>query len=340
MALYWSLLALTAAMFAFAIHPRVMGPSFEVLLGLRMLGIFTAALLALLCFGGLAPSARVQGWLAAGAVAIECAVTGLTGQVQPMFLILGALGLGVWMSGMREERRVFETTSRPVKPTSRRMRDLLLEIRDGARELREKIENGLKKKSGESENMIAQNSGGLLAQATVAKTQGPNLTLADINEICAQLVQQKRSESQGRKQTQIAFASNSKVNIPVKVMIDAADLQMIVGTCLDYAVSALSGGEGLVRLSMQTGLRQVSITVEDNGFGMSEERLANSKTGRLNFAQMRGLLAFWGARLQRFARLGVGSRVVIELPRVDAFVQESEELISQARNSNQELPLE
>lgn len=158
---------------------------------------------------------------------------------------------------------------------------------------------------------------------SVTKSNGPVVGAEEVTQACSQLVDAKRAKYLGKKRVHLVLSATRRFDIPVQIMIDTQDLAKMIGTCIDYAANSLSGGEGLVRVSVTTGLRHVTLAIEDNGYGINEEKLSASDTDeKMSFAQMRGLAAFWGARLVRNARLGVGSRVVLELPRVDAFVSE------------------
>ncbi|MCM2280653.1 MAG: ATP-binding protein [Bdellovibrionaceae bacterium] len=118
-------------------------------------------------------------------------------------------------------------------------------------------------------------------------------------------------------------------DLPVAVEINAEDFTTVIESALDHAIESLGSGQGVVRIGIHPSLRQLQVTIEDNGRGISEELLMRvqarglscgmSAANGLTFKQMRALIMFWGGRVERQARLGVGSRVTIEIPRVDAF---------------------
>lgn len=100
---------------------------------------------------------------------------------------------------------------------------------------------------------------------------------------------------------------------------DVGTLISGIGTCLSLALESLPEAgprrerrEGVVRLSIRVGLRVVEIAVEDNGRGtlgvVGATELVEQLTGLRRFAESHG------GKLERFARLGVGARTVIELP--------------------------
>lgn len=100
---------------------------------------------------------------------------------------------------------------------------------------------------------------------------------------------------------------------------DVGTLVAGIGTCLNLALESLPEAgprrerrEGVVRLSIRVGLRVVEIAVEDNGRGtlgvVGATELVEKLTGLRRFAEGHG------GKLERFARLGVGARTVIELP--------------------------
>ena len=169
--------------------------------------------------------------------------------------------------------------------------------------------------------MIAQNSIASIQQAS--NMTGPTFGVSQVAQVCEQVLEVKKSQYAETKRATLVLGDVRTFEIPVQVLIAGQDLVKIFAACIDHSVHSLGAGEGIVRTSIVTGLRQVTITIEDNGFGMSEERLALAeRTQNLSFTEMRAMIAFWGGKLTRNARLGVGSRVIIELPRIDFFARE------------------
>lgn len=99
-----------------------------------------------------------------------------------------------------------------------------------------------------------------------------------------------------------------------EISVDVAALKEGLWSCLTLAHESLPEigslrREGVIRLSMRYGFRTVEIAVEDNGRGLQSRNLdAESALGRLKES-----LESLGGRLDRIARLGVGSRTSLEL---------------------------
>ena len=92
-----------------------------------------------------------------------------------------------------------------------------------------------------------------------------------------------------------------------------------------------------MRVGLRVGYKGVSITIEDNGWGLREKFSADSGTANeLTLREMQGMVSFWGGRLEVLSRLGVGSRMCVELVRVDAFATDSD-LVNEERKVVDEL---
>ena len=113
--------------------------------------------------------------------------------------------------------------------------------------------------------------------------------------------------------------------MPLAVRGDREALTEIAGSLLERAIASLSGGMGTVRVLVRTTGAIFEVTVEDNGKGLSEALLSKLETrglglggsAKMTLEQMRELGARWGWNIELLARLGVGTRVTLELPRVD-----------------------
>lgn len=107
-----------------------------------------------------------------------------------------------------------------------------------------------------------------------------------------------------------------------------------IGDLIDKSISSISGGVGVVRVSLRVGLRSVSVAVEDNGRGFSDDLIRRSLRRALGgpetpdelapsthsiyaVERMRRLAHDWGGRSESVSRLGAGSRTDVELPRAD-----------------------
>lgn len=168
-----------------------------------------------------------------------------------------------------------------------------------------------------------------VSEADLSRGESQMFRLEDIARMMDLALAAKRSELPLNSPVQLSWSRSVDRDLPVAVQINAEDFTMVVSSLIDQAVESLGGGEGVVRVGLHPGLRQTQVTVEDNGRGMTEELLMRLQArglgkfplaaGRLTFKQIRALISFWGGRVDRQARLGVGSRVTVEIPRVDAF---------------------
>lgn len=125
----------------------------------------------------------------------------------------------------------------------------------------------------------------------------------------------------------ISFAYPRELTIPIEVRGSARVLRSVLRGLLNLAQDSLVGGEGVIRVDIRLGINSVSLSVEDNGRGLNEAFILRLQekgvlprsTGRWDLKSLRQTAEASGWRFEMHARLGVGARVTIELPRVDAF---------------------
>ncbi len=155
------------------------------------------------------------------------------------------------------------------------------------------------------------------------RSQGPVLTIDMlVSEARRSLLQFQKNWATKASAGPVRFVFFPPVTGTEMSTLVAGDVITLVagiGTCLNLALESLPEAgprrerrEGVVRLSIRVGLRVVEIAVEDNGRGtlgvVGATELVEKLTGLRRFAESHG------GKLERFARLGVGARTVIELP--------------------------
>lgn len=109
--------------------------------------------------------------------------------------------------------------------------------------------------------------------------------------------------------------------LPSAIAADRDLLEKVLHDLFQHAAGSLGGPQGHIRLSLETAEQYMVIAIEDNGRGLSEEQLEKleEKGLRTSLAQIRAIreLANQGGwRCRRQARLGVGARLIIEIPAV------------------------
>ena len=132
------------------------------------------------------------------------------------------------------------------------------------------------------------------------------------------------------RKTRLILTGPSAASVPMMVRAERFSIHKILRSLIAQAIDASTGGEGIVRVGMRVSLSDVVISVEDNGRGLSEamlEKLAsngvlqNADVERLSLQVVRQQLEQKGATMEVMARLGVGTRIVIEIPRLDAYAR-------------------
>ncbi len=234
----------------------------------------------------------------------------------PILTLLGSTVLWVF-AALRSERR---TVQRQLKRVLQAQD--LLKAQVGAL-LSEKIKN---KGSEEARQNTALST-------TLAQTVSNPYALEELVKLVATGLENLRETSatlRFKREPAIEFqdAEVRQTTLPVLVAMDKADFAMVYASLLKRSLLSLNGESGLIRVSVRVGLQNVVVTIEDNGWGFREKFLqiksaekasAQASEVGISLLEAQALLKFWGGRLEVLSRLGVGSRVILELARVDAF---------------------
>lgn len=133
-----------------------------------------------------------------------------------------------------------------------------------------------------------------------------------------------------RKGLRLQLAVEISGPMPMAIRAEAAQLGRLSRSLIESAIESLGGGEGVVWVRLTSDARAVTVEIEDNGRGLSEAFIAKLETkglltlgeDRLSLRQSRELAETHGWSMETQARLGVGARVVIGLPRVDTPTQD------------------
>jgi hypothetical protein len=128
---------------------------------------------------------------------------------------------------------------------------------------------------------------------------------------------QNRGRLDGRIAGAVRFVFFAPASGYDEKAVIAVDIQMLIlglDAILSLALESLPEigarrREGVVRLSVRYGLRVIEIAVEDNGRGLASRNVSAENS----LTTLREEVQAWGGKLDRIARLGVGSRTSLEL---------------------------
>ena len=145
------------------------------------------------------------------------------------------------------------------------------------------------------------------------------LLMAEMDRLSAEIVK--------RPKIKLSFISPREVPVPLAVKGQVDTLRAVLHGLLAQALDSMIADEGVIRVGLRPGLRSVSITIEDNGRGLNEAFLLKLQekgvlarsSDRWDIKRIRRAAEVSGWRFEMLARLGVGARVTLEMPRVDAF---------------------
>ncbi len=108
------------------------------------------------------------------------------------------------------------------------------------------------------------------------------------------------------------------------------DLQTVLRGLLQVAAASFGessavqpGLSGVIRLTLRPTLSTLQFLIEDNGRGLSEQMMSrispgDEPTSGLSYSEIREMIREAGWKIDRQSRLGVGSRMTLELPRADS----------------------
>lgn len=141
------------------------------------------------------------------------------------------------------------------------------------------------------------------------------------------------------RRTSLHFIAPLELPIPLAVRGESETFARAFRGLLQFSIDSLAGNDGNIRLSLRPSLSAIDITIEDNGRGLSEamivkleaKGLMKSTATKATWSEIRHLAALSGWNLELQARLGVGSRVCLSLPRVDAFTYGARALRARSR---------
>ena len=148
---------------------------------------------------------------------------------------------------------------------------------------------------------------------------------AELFKAAREAVEAFTIEHKSRRGLKISMTTPSNVTLPMAVSGKTQNLQMVTAALLTRAFSSLGGGMGMIRVELRPGIAGISLIVEDNGRGLNEEvlgRMGGRGFGdQLSIADLRAAAKAAGWKLDVYAKLGVGTRFSVEMPRVDAYAK-------------------
>jgi hypothetical protein len=157
-----------------------------------------------------------------------------------------------------------------------------------------------------------------------AHTPTETLSYIEVHDTLKNLLNEKQ-KSLNRPGVKLALTAAVDLAMPLAVRANRASLDLVLNSMISQSIDSLGGGIGNVRITLKPSLSEISILIEDNGRGFNEDLLRRANGGllpsqRISFNDARSEIEKVGGKMELNARLGVGSRVNIELPRVDAMV--------------------
>ena len=141
------------------------------------------------------------------------------------------------------------------------------------------------------------------------------LTYSEIHQVVKALIEELRDKHASWKSLRLVLTSAADLSFPLAVRSDHESVETMTRSLLENSLEALGGGEGVVRVTLKPSMTFVNLIVEDNGRGFGENSKGTTKA--LTLVEMRERSASMGWQMDIQARLGVGTRVSLELPRVD-----------------------
>lgn len=143
----------------------------------------------------------------------------------------------------------------------------------------------------------------------------------EIDTTARQVLDDARASIQGSP-VRLTLTAPSGAGLPIAVRGQLSLIYVWLKSSVSQSLDSLGGfPNGVVRVNLRAGLGSIVISVEDNGRGIGEstQMKQGRVEGRLTYSEIRAAVESIGGRFDLQARLGVGARVTIELPRIDAY---------------------
>jgi signal transduction histidine kinase len=162
--------------------------------------------------------------------------------------------------------------------------------------------------------------------AEPAPSQSGHMGHEEIVRIVESAVEEAREEASASGLSDLRIRLSlpvTEIHLPLAVRGDAESLKELLDGLLDLALSAI--GEvsgGVIQVTVRPGLSFMTLIVEDNGRGLSEAMLM-TRGWQHQIQRLREITHSTGWLCERQARLGVGARAIVELPRMDAQARSS-----------------
>ncbi len=143
----------------------------------------------------------------------------------------------------------------------------------------------------------------------------------EIDSSARGLLAEARAAVEGRP-VKLSLTAPSGAGLPIAVRGSANVITAWMRSAILSSIESLGGfPDGMVRVSIRPSLSSLVISIEDNGRGFGES--LSAKVGqtedRISATDIRVGVEKLGGRFDIQSRLGVGSRLSMEIPRIDAF---------------------
>jgi signal transduction histidine kinase len=158
---------------------------------------------------------------------------------------------------------------------------------------------------------------------SAARSASPSesCTYEDIDRGAREVLDEVRLQTEGKKNIRLLLTAPTGATVPLAVRGTRTVVSKWLKALVANSVDSLGGfPDGVVRVTLRPGLNSVIISIEDNGRGFNDDmltKLGASQEGRMSSKEVRREVEQLGGSFDVQARLGVGARLTIELPRVD-----------------------
>ena len=162
----------------------------------------------------------------------------------------------------------------------------------------------------------------VLDMLTYSRPRKPEMAPSDINQICSDIAELMKEKAASKN---VEISLNLKPDLG-ELIFDPKGIYRSILNLVSNAVDACDIEAGNVGLSVEAGEDETffSVTISDNGCGISEENLKNlfkvffstkgSKGTGLGLAVTHKIIAEHGGDIRAESEVGVGTRFIIELP--------------------------
>lgn len=143
-----------------------------------------------------------------------------------------------------------------------------------------------------------------------------------LSRFLSDVVKEKEIEFSGCPQTKVILNLKKELGADT-VLADSVDLKSIISNIINNAAESYPNKTGVIKISLKSDVKQVSIVISDHGQGISNQLLSQLGTRTVSSGKNNGkglgllhahkVISAWGGNIKIASEVGIGTTVEINL---------------------------